>query len=47
MGRKKVYYDPSVLLAACRTETQRLTGADYVQAKVTCREIDTPIVQSI
>lgn len=46
MGSKKVCYGSSVLLAAGLTETQLVTGADYVQAKVACRESDTPIVQS-
>lgn len=46
MGKQKVCYDPSVLLAAGLTETHLMTGADYVQA-IACREVDTPIVQSI
>lgn len=46
MGRKKVCYDSSVLLAAGLTETQLVTGADHVQVEVACRESDTPIVQS-
>lgn len=46
MGRKKVCWNSSVLLAVGRAGTQLVTKADYVQVEVACRELDTPIVHS-